>query len=253
MLYADSSLPPRRRHDHFSCWCFSPFFRRFSLSLSLPPLWLIYCPLPPLRRSCKHPPSLGFFKVLPSHAHIFYISPPRLLLLFIRSFLLVDGSGSPLGGEACVPPPPVFSTVSWRGLRFADRRGLLSAVPTPEWLRLSVISSCFWRSVRTNKMAACCFYSSDTGGGGRTATLGVKREAGGVRGKRGRLRGCSGLSVNTGSVLALALFSSLVGRFFELLSLWKRDSRASTVCSPLFPVIFRERQATPFTSNLMSI
>lgn len=34
-----------------------------------------------------------------------------------------------------------------------------------ESLLLSVISFCFWRSVRTNKMAACCFYSSDTGGG----------------------------------------------------------------------------------------
>lgn len=37
----------------------------------------------------------------------------------------------------------------------------------PESLLLSVISSCFWRSARLNKMAACCFYSSDTRGKGR--------------------------------------------------------------------------------------
>ena len=66
--------------------------------------------------------------------------------------------------------------------------------------------SCFLRSVRTNKMAACCFYSSDTGGRvGGTATLGVKgrREGGGRKGRRGEVvfvgvRDCP----ETGSVLA---------------------------------------------------
>lgn len=109
-------------------------------------------------------------------------------------------------------------------------------------------------------MAACCFYSSDTGGGGRTATLGVKREAGAVgwgeprKERGGGLRGCSGFSVSRFRALSLSLPISLffppsstvfTGRLSELATLGEGGRSSSTVRSPLFPVISREREAKP--------
>lgn len=257
MLYADSSLPPRRRHDHLSCWCFSPFFRRFSASLpiSLPLLWLIYCPLPPLRRSCKHAPPtfLGIFQSASfSCTHILYITASASSSSFPPSpFGRRRQRFSARGSKACVPPPPVFSPPC-RGAGCVLRTVAgCSAVLTPEWLRLSVISSCFWRSVRTNKMAACCFYSSDTRVGGRGAHGNIRRERGGgwSEGGRGCLRGCSGLSVSR--------FRARLPRQVLRVGVALEGGRSSSaVCSPLSPVISQERKTTYFPfphSNLKSI
>lgn len=130
----------------------------------------VYCPLPPLSANT---PFLGFFKVFPSHART-SISPTRISVLWrlifmpMLSFCQRRGQGGFFAGSGC------------DGSR--SGRFLL-----PESLLLSVISSCFWRSARLNKMAACCFYSSDTRGKGRRCgggreTLGVN---GGGRERRG--------------------------------------------------------------------
>lgn len=101
----------------------------------------------------KHPPSLDFSKYfLLMHARLYHQRgfPSSDVLSLCRCFRSVSGADR---GE--------FSADSGRD---GSRSGRFLQV---ESLLLSVISSRFWPSARMNKMAACCFYSSDTGGKGR--------------------------------------------------------------------------------------
>lgn len=151
IVYAGSLLPPRRTHYDFSCWCFpsSLFLAGFS-----PPRYETQSSSasPPRLRSANTP-FLGFFRSISFsciHIHI-YMSPTRFsphwrLIGFRDAFSpRIARTGF---GHSFVPR------------RFPERLSWVA-----ESLLLSVISFCFWRSVRTNKMAACCSYSSDTGGG----------------------------------------------------------------------------------------
>lgn len=126
-----------------------PFPRRFSL-LGL----IIYSPLPPLLSA--NTPFLGFFGVFPSHAHISIadsVFPPLTSYLFCFFFLPML-SRSPL-------------LITPTGFRHSF---LPAAVPRSGCSRSAESLLLFgylllFLTVRTNKMAACCFYSSDTGGG----------------------------------------------------------------------------------------
>lgn len=125
---------------------FSPLFRRFFL------LMMIYSSLPPLLSvsAPQNTPFLGFFGVFPSHAYIYItdsVFPPLTSNLFFSwwCFRSLDNTEriSPL-----FPPPAI------PGAAVVGRR-------SRSFSRLSPPVS----DGRTNKMAACCFYSSDTGGG----------------------------------------------------------------------------------------
>lgn len=107
-------------------------FRRFSTS-RLPPLWLYrseYCPLPPLCRSRKHPPPpfRRIFSECSLLMHTYFIYH-RLGFFFFLCPLFWSSAAALRWGAKRVSLRHRFfffspSSVSWRGLRFADRRGL---------------------------------------------------------------------------------------------------------------------------------
>lgn len=133
-----------------------PFFACFFLFVAR-----VCCPLPP---PSANTPFLGFFKVFPFRART-SLSPTRISvfwrLIFMPMLSLCRRRGQGEFSGGC-------GGDGSRSGRFLQ----------PESLLLSVISSCFWRSTRMNKMAACCFYSSDTGGWRAGVGGGIRREWG---------------------------------------------------------------------------
>lgn len=104
------------------------------------------------RLSPQTPPSLDFSKYfLLMHARLYHQRgfPSSDVLSLCWCFPAISGADRGLSADS--------------GCDGSRSVGFL----LPESLLLSVISSCFWRSARLNKMAACCFYSSDTRGGGQ--------------------------------------------------------------------------------------
>lgn len=191
---------------------FSPFFSAAFLP-SLPSLWLIYCPLPPLRRSRKHPPLPWDFSECFLLMHTYFIYH-RLGFFFFSFVPFWSSSAAALRwGAKRVSLRHRFSPpCRGAGLRFADRRGLSCRPDTGVAPSLGYLL--LFLTVRPHKQnGGLLFLLLWYGGRGAHATLGVKREAGGVGGEAeeegGSLRGCSGLSVSRFRALSLSLPISL--------------------------------------------
>lgn len=126
-------------YDFFSCSIFSFARRVFFSSLNILP-----SSASPLRKKTPLP---WIFRDFPFFTPSFFFC-----LIFYLYFL------------------PSFRTDTTSP--FFHRRVSESLLSALKSLSFSVSPASF--GVRTNKMAACCFYSSDTGEGWGTATLGVK-------------------------------------------------------------------------------
>ena len=155
IVYACYFLAPRWTHNDIS--------RSFSLSQGFLPLrYIIYCPLPPLLSVCapqKHPLPWILLSI-----SFFWKSPIRFVGFCASSFIYIYLYAVFLY---------IYRRVKKKTPRHDDVRHsevprrrhagrLLSAAKSGSFFRYL---SRFLLSVRTNKMAACCFYSSDTGGG----------------------------------------------------------------------------------------